>query len=267
MTLTLIGCGLYDAYDLSVRAVSILKQADIIYLEQYTAIFDSSALQTLIGKPLTTATRTFIEDATELLHQSKEKKVCVLIVGDVFSATTHSDLYLRAKQQNIDVTVLFNASILTAVGQTGLSLYTFGKTTSMVFFEPSWKPATPYDVLAQNISSGLHTMVLLDIKVAESSKTDLLHGVNNPQQPRFMTINQAITQLFELESLHKKNIFTPDTLCVGVARLGSPTAKIVCGTATQLLTVDFGEPMHTLLIPGRLHFHEQEVLDLYKLHK
>ena len=35
----------------------------------------------------------------------------------------------------------------------------------MVFFLDNWKPASFYDRIKENVSIGLHTLVLLDIKV------------------------------------------------------------------------------------------------------
>ena len=42
-------------------------------------------------------------------------------------ATTHSDLWLRAKQRNIPVQIIHNASVMNAVGACGLQLYRFGE--------------------------------------------------------------------------------------------------------------------------------------------
>ncbi len=50
------------------------------------------------------------------------------------------------------------------------------------------------------------------------------------------------------------------TLCVGLARLGQPTQQIVAGTLQELQTVDFGEPLHSLIVCGELHELELEVL-------
>ncbi len=43
------------------------------------------------------------------------------------SATTHTDLQLRAREQGIPVRVIHNASVMNAVGAAGLSLYRFGE--------------------------------------------------------------------------------------------------------------------------------------------
>ena len=50
------------------------------------------------------------------------------------SATTHTDLELRARAKGIPVKVVHNASILNAVGACGLQLYRFGEAVSIVFF-------------------------------------------------------------------------------------------------------------------------------------
>lgn len=50
-----------------------------------------------------------------------------------FSATTHSDLQLRAQEQGVEVIVIHNASIMNAVGVTGLQLYRFGEVQILHF--------------------------------------------------------------------------------------------------------------------------------------
>lgn len=55
-------------------------------------------------------------------------------MGDAFCATTHSDLYLRAVKLGIKVEVIHNASIISAVGCTGLQVYRFGEVVSV----PLW---------------------------------------------------------------------------------------------------------------------------------
>jgi diphthine synthase len=47
--------------------------------------------------------------------------------GDCSRATTHTDLELRARELDIPVRVIHNASIMNAVGVCGLQLYRFGE--------------------------------------------------------------------------------------------------------------------------------------------
>jgi len=50
------------------------------------------------------------------------------------SATTHADIFLRAKQRGITVRALHNAGIMTGVGACGLELYKFGYTITIPYF-------------------------------------------------------------------------------------------------------------------------------------
>ena len=61
--------------------------------------------------------------------------------------------------------------------------------------------------------------------------------------------------------------YTEDTTCVGFARLGSEDQLVVAGSMKQLLEVDFGPPLHCLVIVGDTHPVEEEMLDFYKLAK
>jgi len=89
------------------------------------------------------------------------------------SATTHADILLRAQAQNIPTQIIHNASIMNAVGACGLQLYNFGQAVSLVFFTETWKPDSFYDRVAENVKLGMHTLLLLDIKVKEQSEENL----------------------------------------------------------------------------------------------
>jgi diphthine synthase len=79
----------------------------------------------------------------------------------LYSATTHSDLYLRAIDLGIQVKVIHNASIMNAIGCCGLQLYNFGQTVSIPLFQGNWRPDSFYDKIASNAKDGLHTLCLL----------------------------------------------------------------------------------------------------------
>ncbi len=53
---------------------------------------------------------------------------------------------------------------------------------------------------------------------------------------------------------------SPDTLVVGVARLGQPDTMIRAGPAADIANLDFGEAPHSLVVPGKLHFLEEDAL-------
>ena len=62
--------------------------------------------------------------------------------------------------------VIHNASIMNACGACGLQLYNFGQTVSFCFWTDTWRPTSFIDKVVQNKKMGLHTLCLLDIKVA-----------------------------------------------------------------------------------------------------
>jgi diphthine synthase len=99
------------------------------------------------------------------------------------SATTHTDIILRARGLGIPTRVIHNASIMNAVGACGLQLYNFGQTVSLVYFSETWKPDSFYDRVKENSNLGMHTLILLDIKVKEQSEENLARLIS-PFSPR-----------------------------------------------------------------------------------
>lgn len=251
MTLYLIGIGLSTEKDITVRGLEIVKRCDKIYLENYTSLLQCSVadLEKLYGKKITFADRLTTEQKDqEIVSEAKTKDVAFLVVGDPFSATTHIELFKLAKEKKVPVQVVHNASVLTAVGSTGLQLYKFGRVTSIPFLEDHPQLETPYNVLKENQVHGLHTLFLLDLK---------------PEQDRFMTVNQALEILEKIELKKKENLITKDTFVVGCARLGSENAVIKAGPLEKVKKIDFGKTPHCLIIPGKMHFSEEDSLRHY----
>eukprot|EP01006_Ploeotia_vitrea_P030758 TRINITY_DN63099_c0_g1_i3.p1 TRINITY_DN63099_c0_g1~~TRINITY_DN63099_c0_g1_i3.p1 ORF type:complete len:129 (+),score=60.37 TRINITY_DN63099_c0_g1_i3:327-713(+) len=85
------------------------------------------------------------------------------------------------------------------------------------------------------------------------------------EPPRFMTVNQALEQLLEVEEEKKLEVLNRDTQVVGLARVGQSGQRIVAGPVGKLLEIDFGPPLHSLVIPGETHFLEQDMLKFYSL--
>jgi diphthine methyl ester synthase len=248
MTLYFIGLGLCDEKDITVRGLEAVRKCDYVYLEKYTSILQCPVedLEKLYHKKIILADREMVERrAYEILDDAKDKNVAFLVVGDIFGATTHTDLMLRAKEKGVECEYIHNVSIINAVGIVGLELYKYGKITSIPFTTESFMPETPYDVIKMNRKEGLHALVLLDLR---------------PDEERYMTVNQAINYLLHIEHNRKENIFTEDTLCIGCARIGCKDFKIKSGKAKDLMHEDFGKPLHCLIIPGTMHFMEEDAL-------
>ncbi|KAJ5975595.1 Diphthine methyl ester synthase [Penicillium waksmanii] len=252
--LHLVGLGLADEKDITVRGLEIVKKAERVYLEAYTAILlvDKSKLEEFYGRPVIEADRELVETGSDdILADADKVDVAFLVVGDPFGATTHTDLVLRARELGIQTNVVPNASIMSGIGCTGLQLYNFGQTVSMVFFTENWKPSSFYDKVRENAHIGLHTLVLLDIKVKEQSMENLARGRRIFEPPRYMTVAQCAAQLVETEETRQEGVYHADSLAVGAARVGAPDQKIVVGTLEELAEVEMGAPLHSLVLLGR----------------
>lgn len=275
MVLWFIGLGLGDAGDITVKGQEALRQSKYVYLEAYTSILpglERAALAEAYG-PLPLLEGEFIEadrelvesGCEEMLERSQEHNVSFLVVGDALCATTHTDLWLRAKKRGIDVRVVHNASVMNAIAACGLQLYRFGETVSIPYWIDTWKPDSFYDKIVANRKANLHTLCLLDIKVKEQSMENLMRGRKVFEPARFMTVAQALSQLSEIEAYRKGGVAAADVKVVGVARLGREDQAMVCGTVTEVLEADLGGPLHSLVIPAEeLHEMEVEFLDFFQ---
>lgn len=249
--LYLIGLGIGNEKDLTLRSLETIKKCSDVYLENYTSPYLGSLkkLEKTIGKKITLANRKLVETQSQtILDRAKKKHVAFLVVGDVFAATTHTDLLLRAREQNITVKTIHNTSILTAIGDTGLSLYKFGKVTSIPYLTKGWHVDSPYNALKENLSLGLHTLFLLDLK---------------PEEKKFMTAAEALTFLWTIEERRKEKILTEETIVISCAALGTDRAQISAGTLESLKKHPLKGYPQCLLIPGKLHFLEEEALKQY----
>ena len=244
MTLILISIGLTDEDDLTRRALQEARSCDALYAELYTTILDTDAerLAETIGKPVTPLTRSRMEENSEtLLEEAEQRKVGILIGGDALTATTDLSLLLDAAKKGIKTTVIHGSSIMTAIAETGLSIYKFGRTVTLPLPEKA-PPDTVLRTLTENREHGLHTLILLDL---------------DNQKRQAHTIQNAIQILLEAEN---PETYNGDTLTIGVAHLGWNDQTIKANTAGALYKHDFGEPPHAIVVPGRLHFLEEEAL-------
>ena len=249
--LVFIGLGLYDEKDMSIRGLEELKESDAVFAEFYTSLMPGLSIQKLeeiIGKPVNVVSRRVLEEENgqQLFEAAKKGKAAFLVQGDPMIATTHVDLRISAEKQGIKTRVIHGTSVVSAVrGISGLQNYKYGKTVTIPFSEQGFVSETPYNVIRENKKMGLHTMCYLDIKAEEQ---------------RYLTVNEALQTLLELEKQRKERGVTPRTLVVGVARAGSYEPVVKAGYIKEVMNHDFGAPPHTLIFPGKLHFMEAEAL-------
>ena len=167
--LYLVGLGLGDVKDITVKGLETIRSCDKVFLEAYTSVLlhtEVSTLEKYYGKSVTIADREMVETQSEdILDPAVEGDVAFLVVGDPLGATTHTDMILRAVERGIPYKVIHNASIMNAIASTGLQLYNFGDTVSICLWKEGWKPASFVDKIVKNLRNGLHVLCLLDIRV------------------------------------------------------------------------------------------------------
>ncbi|NJE02175.1 diphthine synthase [Thermococcus sp. JdF3] len=250
MAIYFIGLGLYDERDITLKGLETARKCDLVFAEFYTSLLAGTTLdkvEELIGKPIRRLSREEVELHFEriVLSEAKERDVAFLTAGDPMVATTHSDLRIRARELGIESYVIHAPSIYSAIAITGLQIYKFGKSATVAYPEKNWFPTSHYDVIRENRERGLHTMLFLDIKA---------------EQNRYMTANEAMEILLQVEDMKKENVFTPDTLVVVLARAGSLNPTLRAGYVRDMLKEDFGRQPHVMVVPGRLHIVEAEYL-------
>ncbi|MGC9058234.1 MAG: diphthine synthase [Candidatus Nanoarchaeia archaeon] len=247
--LYLIGLGL-SWKDISMKGLEALNNCEKVYLESYTSTSDFSTLQLqrLIGKPIQPLNRKEVEEEAFFLEEASLKNIALLVYGDPLAATTHQEILALAKKKKISAKVIHAPSIFTAIAETGLSLYKFGKVASIPIPEKGFEPESFFDTLCDNLKIGAHTLFLLDLK---------------PEQGKFLTIPEAIQLLFKIDEKRKANIFTKERFVIGCARLGFENALIKFGRASELVKVDFGKPPYCLIVPSELSYKEKEFLELF----
>jgi diphthine synthase len=247
--LVFVGLGLNDEQGITIKGLEEAKSADAVFMETYTSHmpdFSLERFESLCGKKVGLVKRQTLEEENGkiILEAARKGKTVFLVPGDPFIATTHVTLRIEAEKKGIKTRIVHGISIISAiVSISGLHNYKFGKTVTIPF--PENFSETPYNVIAQNKQIGLHTLCLLDLKANEN---------------QYLSINQALKMLLEVEQKKKLNAVTPDTVAVGIARAGNSKPTLKADFIKDLNNFDFGEPPYSLIIPGELHFMEVEAL-------
>ena len=244
--LYLVGLGLIDEKDMSLKGLEACKKADVVFLERYTSPVNVNIenLEKLIEKEVIELSRKDVEEKNVVVKEAKDKVVAFIVPGDPLFATTHKEIVRECITHGIEVEVVHSSSILTAAGESGLSLYKFGRVVSLPFPQENYLPLSPYDHIVNNLNAGLHTLILLDIG---------------------MDVQAAINVLLRMEEIKGNGIFNEKTKVVVLSRLGSRDKNALYGSISKLKRIDFGKPPHCLILPAELEHHEEEFLRLIEV--
>ncbi len=247
--LVFVGLGLNDDKGITVKGLEEAKSADAVFMETYTSRmpeFDMQRFEAEIGKKVRLIERRDLEEENgkAILQVAQVEKAVFLVPGDPFIATTHVTLRIDAEKKGIKTRVIHGISIMSAiVSLSGLHNYKFGKTVTVPFSDNFSE--TPYNVIGQNKKLGLHTLCLLDLRAAEN---------------RYLTINEGLKLLLEVETKKHQGVITAETAALGIARAGSDAPVLKADFVGKLVDFDFGEPPFSLIVPGDLHFMEIDAL-------
>jgi len=238
--LYLIGLGLWDEKDISIRGLETAKKCDFVFIEKYTSFWTGNLKN--IGITAEEIKRTDLEDNVDkILEKSKDKDIAILIPGDPLVATTHISILLEAKKKNIETKIIHSSSIFSAVLETGLQIYKFGKIATIPFYQTD----VPYKILEENLKNGAHTLFLLDIT-----------------KEKLMSCAEGLKILLNLENKFRKKLISKETEVVVFCRVGSSEQILKYDKIKNL--IDLNCSPCVIIILGKLHFLEKEFLTSLK---
>ena len=244
-----VGLGISGTRSIPIEVVKIIQEADFVYLEAFTSPISKQhedEIKNMVNGSFKIAKRWLVEDGQEILKTSKSSTVVLLSYGDPYVATTHIELRTRAKLENIETNTIHSASAITSmVGEAGLQFYKVGRMVTIMNEKKS--TITPYTAIFKNLTQGLHSIILLEY---------------NHDENYFLDPKDAISNLLDVEKEQKRNVVNNDTFAIVASRIGFKTQKITSGKFSNLLKVDFGEPPHSIIITGKLHFTESDAINV-----
>jgi diphthine synthase len=244
--LCFIGLGITGPDSLSESTKKIISDSDVVYLEQFTSPMpekDVQKIKQITKGEFKLAPRWLVEDGKEMLENAKSKNVSLLSFGDPYIATTHIELRVRAIQENIETkSVHASSAIPSLVGECGLHYYKIGKTVTIMSGIPS---TTAYYTIFDNLKLGNHTIVLLEY---------------NQNKSFFLDPREALQSLLATEKEQTRKVISESTYAIVASRIGQEDQRITAGKISDLLASEFGEPPHSIVIPGMMHFTESDAL-------
>jgi diphthine synthase len=241
--------GISGTQSIPIEVVKIIQKADFVYLESFTSPIykqHEEEIKNLVNGNFKIAKRWLVEDGQEILKASKNSTVVLLSYGDPYIATTHIELRTRAKLEKIETNTIHSASAITSmIGEAGLQFYKVGRIVTIMNEKKSIM--TPYTAIFKNLIQGLHSVILLEY---------------NQDENYFLDPKDAISSLLDAENEQKRNVLNNDTFAIIASRIGFETQKITSGKFSNLLKIDFGEPPHSIIITGKLHFTESDAINV-----
>ena len=244
-----IGLGVSGISELSDNTLSVIKNADIVYLESFTSPIsetEKKQLENISNGEFKIAKRWIVEDGNEILENAKKSETVLISYGDPYIATTHLELKTRAITDKIETKTIHSSSIISSlIGEVGLHYYKVGKVLTIMNDPKSM--STPYYTIFDNLLSKTHSVILLEY---------------NEDKSFFLDPHDALSLLLDVEKIQNRKIISLDTFVIIASRIGKSDQKIISGKISNLIKKEFGDPPHSIVIPGGLHFTESDAIKI-----
>ena len=244
-----VGLGISGISELSDNTISIIKNANTVYLESFTSPIsetEKEQLANMCDGEFKIAKRWLVEDGNEILENAKNREVVLISYGDPYIATTHLELKTRAVTDKIETKTIHSSSIISSlIGEIGLQYYKVGKILTIMNDPKSM--ITPYNTISNNLLSKMHSVILLEY---------------NEDKSFFLAPQDALSLLLDAEKIQNGKIISLDTFAIIASRIGKSDQNITSGKISNLIKKEFGNPPHTIIIPGSLHFTESNAVKI-----
>jgi diphthine synthase len=233
--LYIVGLGLDDG-EVTQKGMEALEEAEKAFAEFYTntETVDLEKLEEETETEIKLLDREEVERKDRVLKETQEKDIAFLVSGDPLTATTHYDIKHRAEQEGIETEVVHAPSIFTAIAETGLNVYKFGRTVTL---PRESKPDSLIDHIEKNDSIDLHTLILLDIDYPA---------------------NEAAEKLVEMEP----NLAERQTVVLERANQDSQEVSVM--KLVEVAEKEFGKTPHSILLTGDKSHKEEEFVEEFK---
>ncbi|MEZ0394790.1 MAG: diphthine synthase [Desulfurococcaceae archaeon] len=247
MALTIVGIGMRSSH-LTREAIEAIGRAEKAYVDAYTGLYeDLDAVLSLLprGCEAVMARRRDLEGEGMLrvIEEARSREVVVLVPGDPMVATTHDALRAEALRRGVEVRLVNGLSVLQlAFSRAGLSSYRIGRAVTLVR-EDLGGPGPAIEAIYDNMARGLHTLLLLDLRIEE--------GV-------FMDVEEAV----ELIEGHDERGCVARAVAVGAARLGWSDERMAADWLGNLPSRPLPPPPHAIVVLARPGPVELESLEL-----
>ena len=230
--LYIIGLGLNEK-GISAEGLEIVSTCKKIFLEKYTVDFPytEKQLEEVLKKKFVGVDREFVE-SLRIVDMAQKQDVALLVYGSPLMATTHIAIVKECKESGVKCKVIHAASVFDAVAETGLQLYKFGKIVSL----PEFEADSFMEVVKENLETNAHSLILIDIG---------------------LEFQEALKKL---EDASKKYDIKLDKIILCQA-LGTKRHKIFYDKIGRLKNLEEVAKPFCIIIPGKLHFLEEEFLN------